>query len=79
MQVRVKLFATLSRHRPSQMAGTPFEVDLPEGATLEDLARQLNLPQEEVKVVFVNARAQPLSYVLNSADEVGFFPPIGGG
>jgi molybdopterin synthase sulfur carrier subunit len=79
MRVRVKLFATLSRHRPSQPAGAPFEVDLPDGATLEDLVGQLNLPQEEVRVIFVNARAQPLSYVLNSADEVGIFPPIGGG
>ena len=61
------------------MAGAPFEVDLPEGATLENLIRQLNLPQEEVKVVFVNARAQPLTYILNPADEVGIFPPIGGG
>lgn len=79
MQIRVKLFATLSRYRPNLMAGTPFEVDLPDGTTLEDLVKELNLPQEEVKVVFVNARAQPLSYVLNSADEVGVFPPIGGG
>ena len=79
MRVQAKLFATLSRYRPGQMAGAPFEVDLPEGATLENLIRQLNLPQEEVKVVFVNARAQPLTYILNPADEVGIFPPIGGG
>lgn len=79
MQVQVKLFATLSQRLPGLRAGSPFEVDLPDGATLADLVRQLDLPQAEVRVIFVNARAQPLSYVLNSGDEVGVFPPIGGG
>ena len=79
MQVQVKLFATLTQHLPGIRPGSPFEVDLPDGATLADLVRQLNLPQAEVRVIFVNARAQPLSHVLNPGDEVGIFPPIGGG
>ncbi len=79
MRVRVKVFATLREYVPNQRPGSPFEIELPDGATLDDLVKQLHLPQEEVKVTFVNARAQPLSYVLNADDEVGIFPPIGGG
>lgn len=79
MRVHVKVFATLSHYLPDVMAGTPFEAEVPDGATLEDLMRQLNLPREEVKVIFVNGRAQPLSYALKPGDEVGIFPPIGGG
>jgi len=79
MRVRAKIFATLRQYMPEQPAGAPFEVELPPGATLADLVRQLHLPPQEVKVIFVNARAQPLSYSLNPDDEVGIFPPIGGG
>lgn len=79
MRVRVKVFATLRQYVPGHKLGSPDDVELPAGATLADLVRQLNLPQAEVKVVFVNARAQPLSYVLQPDDEVGIFPPIGGG
>lgn len=79
MRVRVKLFASLKQYLPGHILGSPTEVELPAGATLADLVRQLNLPQTEVKVIFVNARAQLPSYVLNPDDEVGIFPPIGGG
>ena len=79
MRVRVKLFATLRQYLPGHILGSPVEIELPAGATLADLVGQLNLPQTEVKVVFVNARAQPLSYVLKPDDEIGIFPPIGGG
>jgi len=39
----------------------------------------LNLPREEVKVAFVNGRTRPLDWPLQPEDEVGIFPPIGGG
>jgi molybdopterin synthase sulfur carrier subunit len=79
MRVHVKVFASLCQHLPGQRAGTPVSIEIPAGANLNDLIRQLNLPQDEVKVVFVNARAQSLAYILNPGDEVGIFPPIGGG
>ena len=79
MQVRVKLFASLKQYVPGLTAGVPIEVELPAGATLTDLVRQMKLPQAEINLIYVNARAQPLTYVLNPADEVGIFPKIGGG
>jgi len=39
-----KTFATLCRTFSSAAPGIPFEVELPEGATLADLVSQLNLP-----------------------------------
>jgi molybdopterin synthase sulfur carrier subunit len=87
MRVYVKVFATLVRlvrsdvsgHGPSIRAGSRLEVDLPEESTLDGLLDHLALPREKVRVIFVNGRAQPRDYRLQPGDEVGIFPPIGGG
>jgi molybdopterin synthase sulfur carrier subunit len=79
MRVRVKLFATLRRYAENEKAGVPFEVELAEAATLQELLIQLNIPVEEAKITFVNGVIQELDYVIKTGDEVGIFPPIGGG
>jgi len=79
MRVRVKLFATLRHFAPSGAVGLPFEVDLAEGAIVADLIHHLGLPGEEVKMVYVNARARPEDWRLEPGDEIGIFPLIGGG
>ena len=79
MHVRVKLFANLSRGITGALPGTPFDVPLPQGATVDDLIGQLNLPRQEVKIAFVNGRSRPMDWPLVNGDEVGIFPLVGGG
>ncbi len=88
MRIHVKIFATLARnvsgpilaqHPQGIRAGTPLEVELPEGSTLADLVAYLGLPGKLVKTIFVNGRAQELDYHLEPGDRVGLFPPIAGG
>jgi molybdopterin synthase sulfur carrier subunit len=79
MRVRVKLFVTLSRYFGDVTAGTPFEIEAPDGATLADLVNQLKLPREEVNVVFVNGRSRSMDWVLGPGDEIGIFPLVAGG
>lgn len=88
MKVSVKLFATLARHTSGAIlarqpqgirAGHSFVVEMPDGSTLADLVSYLALPEEEVKVTFVNGRARKFDYRLETEDEIGIFPPIGGG
>ena len=79
MQVTVKLFATLTRYGQGGQAGTPVVIELPEDATLQHLIDELKIPPEETRVVFVNGIIQELEYILKDGDEVGIFPPIGGG
>ncbi|MGQ9502185.1 MAG: MoaD/ThiS family protein [Anaerolineae bacterium] len=87
MKVRVKLYATLvdlvpqsiRARMPEMRSARPFEQELPEGNTLADLLNQLALPPAEIKAIFVNGRVQSLDYVLQPGDEVGIFPPVGGG
>lgn len=79
MKVQVKLFATLTDLAPGARAGIPFELTLPDGSTVRDLAHALAVPEGEVRIVFVNGIAQPLSCTLVDGDVVSLFPPIGGG
>jgi sulfur carrier protein ThiS len=88
MQIQAKLFATLIRLVPDRIreqypqgirAGYPLEVELPEGSTLRDLVDHIGLPPEKVRVIFVNGRVRQRDDVLAAGDEVGIFPPIGGG
>jgi molybdopterin synthase sulfur carrier subunit len=77
--VHVKLFATLRHHRPGLGIGEAFPVDLPDGTTVGGLVRHLDLPEDQVKLVFVNALFQEFDHLLADGDEVGIFPPVGGG
>ncbi len=79
MRIRVKLFATLAKRVPGATAGTPMDVELPSGSDLRGLASQLRLPEGEWRLFFVNGRAEDLDSRLQDDDEVGIFPPVGGG
>ena len=88
MQISVKLYATLVRLVPDRVserypgglrAGDPLSVELADGSTLDDLIETLGLPPEKVRVTFVNGRAQSRDYCIVPGDEIGIFPPVGGG
>jgi sulfur-carrier protein len=79
MRITVKLFASLSRFYPGEPSGTPFELSLPEATTVQALVERLGIPAEETKVSFVNGLIRDLDWILQQGDEVGLFPPIGGG
>lgn len=88
MKVHVKLFAMLARNLPEELhsqypegirSGSPFEVEIPASSTLGDLVVLLSLPEDQVKITFVNGVHQELSYQLQPEDQVGIFPPIAGG
>lgn len=77
--VQVRLFATLRRHYPRLGVGEAMQVELAEGATVAHLIEHLGLPAEQVRVVFVNGVARGEDHPLAPGDEVGIFPPVGGG
>jgi molybdopterin converting factor small subunit len=77
--VHAKLFATLRRRYPELALGEALPVTLPEGSTVGDLIRELDLPEDEVKIVFVNGLVRTADDALADGDEVGVFPPVGGG
>ncbi len=79
MEVTVTLYATLTRYHPEEGSREPFKVELPEGATLEDLYRKVGIEEGEVKKAFIRHKSRPPDHSLEDGDRVGVFPPVGGG
>lgn len=75
ISINLNLFATL---RPL-LPGAPCDVELPDQTTVQDLVDRMNIPGDEVKLIFINGRRCELSAVLADGDRVGIFPPVGGG
>jgi sulfur-carrier protein len=79
MKIQLKLYGNLRRLSPGGQAGSPMEVELFEGASLQDLVDHLQIPADETKVAFVNSLVREWAYELQEGDKVGIFPPVGGG
>ena len=77
--VKVKLFAMLRRQFPDLGIGEALEVELADGTTVERLVEKLKLPREQVRIIFVNNTIEKGAHPLTDGDEVGIFPPVGGG
>ena len=77
--VHVKLFATLRQRYPHLEIGEPMAVEMPDGATVSQLLAQLQIPDGQVKIVFVNHVIRDRGHQLVDGDVVGVFPPVGGG
>ncbi len=79
MIIHVKLFATLKKYAPDGESAKSFPLEVTENSSLGDLIHLLNIPNEEAKICFVNGHAEEPDYVLKENDEIGIFPPVGGG
>lgn len=75
IHIDLKLFVTLSKYLPKnhQVHG------IQEGTTIEQLIRDLGIPRDIVKLIFVNGKKENSDYCLQNQDRVGLFPPVGGG
>jgi molybdopterin converting factor small subunit len=79
IRIRVKLYATLAKYASASIMHEPIEVEISDNATLTDLYDRLGIPRDEVKTSFVNSVMQSPEYRLSEGDQVGIFPPVGGG
>jgi molybdopterin converting factor small subunit len=75
VQITIKLFASLNRYTPVSSENYPIEP----GTTVRNLLKQLGVPEDEIKLIFINGIKGNLASVLQSGDRVGVFPPVGGG
>lgn len=75
IKIELKLFVTLSEYLPE----SGEHVEILENSNLNDLISFLDIPDDSVKLIFVNGKMQNRNYILAHNDRVGLFPPVGGG
>ena len=84
MRIYVRLFANL-RDRFPQAARGRGEIELDEGASLDDLIERLEIPDRLAQMVLINGQQAPrdhaarAGYILEEGETVSIFPPIAGG
>lgn len=74
MTVTVKLFATFRENR--------FKVErrsYPEQTTIGQIIQQLELPENQLGAILLNARHVEKDAVLHDGDTLSIFPLVGGG
>jgi sulfur carrier protein ThiS len=79
MKAYIKAYATLVKYVGGSIMHEPAEVEIANKTTLSELYDQLGIPREEVKTAFVNSVMQAPDYIICEGDEIGIFPPVGGG
>jgi molybdopterin synthase sulfur carrier subunit len=79
IHVDVRLYGPLRQVFPDVGLGEQMEVELPDGATVGQLVEMLQLPADQVKVIFVNHTVREHEHTLEDGDRVAVFPPVGGG
>jgi sulfur carrier protein ThiS len=74
MLITVKLFATF---RQGRFKISPREV--PEGTTVADVLRSLDIEEAEIGTLFVHGRHVEVDRTLVEGDVLAIFPLVGGG
>ena len=77
MKVNLRCFSTLVNPETCNFTESKA-YDLKEGQTVGDLLQQIQVPDEDVKIAFVNSRIVKLDTVLSDGDNVGLAPAVGG-
>ncbi|WDP92840.1 MAG: MoaD/ThiS family protein [Desulfobacter sp.] len=73
-RIDLKLFVTLAQYHPGE-----GRLEIENGTTVADLIKNCGIPEEEVKLIFINGRKAGAGDVIRDGDRVGLFPPVGGG
>ena len=81
IHVDAKLFASLRNRAPEHDDWTqPIRVPLDDGsATVGDLLAHFDVKFPQAIVAVVNGTRRKTDWQLEDGDEVGLFPPVGGG
>ncbi len=79
MEVEIKLFGNLGHYLPD--GGNRFSVTkaYEEGITVQEMLKELKLPEQKPVLVMVNGIRADGGYILKDRDEVSLFSPAEGG
>ena len=75
VNITIKLFASLKRFLPASSENYPIEP----GITVKTLLDELCVPEDEVKIIFIDGVKHDFGSILKGGERVGIFPAVGGG
>jgi len=77
--VEVHLTATLRAYLPAGTVGDHVVLDLPSGATVDQVVHSLQIPSELERLTVVNGHDAAPDQPLSEGDVLSLFPPLAGG
>lgn len=75
MIITLKSFATLHKYMPEN----PDAFEVADGITMQELLELIGLPDDQVKLTFINGAHVSRDATISDGDRVGLFPAVGGG
>lgn len=83
MKIRLKLYAMLASWLPSGAERNQADIEIADGASVQDVLKSRNLPDESCHLVLVNGIYTPprerSGRTLSEGDHVAVWPPVAGG
>ena len=82
INVNVKLYGVLRRHRPDSAPGSAhdlFTVNPSKGMTVTDLGKEWGINPSAFSAIAINGEAADEHTLLSEGDEIRIFPPSAGG
>ena len=73
--IEIRGFLHLDKMFRNKYGAIPLIYDLEGPITGIELAERLEIPLEEIEVIFVNGFVQALDYAIHPGDRVAFLPP----
>jgi molybdopterin synthase sulfur carrier subunit len=79
IRVTVNLHASLRKFLPSGNNGRAAVLEMPDGATVDDVVNRLGIPAGHTKMMVSGDEYLELTTVLRDGQEINLFPPLAGG
>jgi molybdopterin converting factor small subunit len=83
MKITLKLFASLAEYLPAGAVRNAVQVEVPSGASLNEIIDRHRVPRDLAHLVLVNgcfaAQENRDRTVLNEGDTLAIWPPVAGG
>jgi sulfur carrier protein ThiS len=77
MKVRVEFQAYLDQYSPN--GENDFTYEMPDGSTIADMLKKLQVPAELSSVIVVGESAAAPEHVMSDGERITIIPPVSGG
>jgi molybdopterin converting factor small subunit len=79
VEIEIKLWGNLAYHSAEARGRFSLKKSLDKGKTVQELVKDLKLPEGLEYIIAVNGRAIEAEYFLKDGDEVALYAPFSGG